>query len=185
MDEKRVDIRERTPEEAGMYVRQNELLHQFNHTVGRTEESRKILKELLGDRIGENTVLAPPLYGAALEELRVGDRVFINSNLLAMARGGITIEDDVQIAANVQLLSNNHDPYDRQVLTCRPVRICKGAWIGAGASILPGVTVGRHAIVGAASVVTHDVGDYEVVAGKPAKCIRKLDPDRFPPETEK
>lgn len=185
MDEKRVDIRERTPEEAEMYVRQNELLHQFNHTVGRTEESRKILKELLGDRIGENTVLAPPLYGAALEELRVGDRVFINSNLLAMARGGITIEDDVQIAANVQLLSNNHDPYDRQVLTCRPVRICKGAWIGAGASILPGVTVGRHAIVGAASVVTHDVGDYEVVAGNPAKCIRKLDPDRFPPETEK
>ena len=185
MDEKRVDIRERTPEEAAMYVRQNELLHQFNHTVGRTEESRKILKELLGDRIGENTVLAPPLYGAALEELRVGDRVFINSNLLAMARGGITIGDGVQIAANVQLLSNNHDPYDRQVLTCRPVRICKGAWIGAGASILPGVTVGRHAIVGAASVVTHDVGDYEVVAGNPAKCIRKLDPDRFPPETEK
>ena len=130
-------------------------------------------------------MLAPPLYGAALEELRVGDRVFINNNLLAMARGGITIEDDVQIAANVQLLSNNHDPYDRQVLTCRPVRICKGAWIGAGASILPGVTVGRHAIVGAASVVTHDVGDYEVVAGNPAKCIRKLDPDRFPPETEK
>lgn len=185
MDEKRVDIRERTPEEAAMYVRQNELLHQFNHTVGRTEESRKILKELLGDRIGENTVLAPPLYGAALEELRVGDRVFINSNLLAMARGGITIGDGVQIAANVQLLSNNHDPYDRQVLTCRPICIREGAWIGAGATILPGVTVGRHAIVGAASVVTHDVGDYEVVAGNPAKCIRKLDPDRFPPETEK
>ena len=185
MEEKRVDMRKRTPEEAALYVCQNELLFQFNHTLGRTEESREILKELLGDRIGENTVLAPPLYGAALEELRVGDRVFINSNLLAMARGGITIEDDVQIAANVQLLSNNHDPYDRQVLTCRPVRICKGAWIGAGASILPGVTVGRHAIVGAASVVTHDVGDYEVVAGNPAKCIRKLDPDRFPPETEK
>lgn len=185
MEEKRVDIRERTPEEAEMYVQQNELLHQFNHTVGRTEESRKILKELLGDRIGENTVLAPPLYGAALEEFRVGDRVFINSNLLAMARGGITIENDVQIAANVQLLSNNHDPYDRQVLTCKPVLIREGAWIGAGATILPGVTVGRYAIVGAASVVTHDVGDYEVVVGSPAKCIRTLDADRFPPETKK
>lgn len=185
MEEKRVDIRERTPEEAAMYVRQNELLHQFNHTVGRTEESRKILKELLGDRIGENTVLAPPLYGAALEELRVGDRVFINSNLLAMARGGITIEDDVQIAANVQLLSNNHDPYDRQVLTCKPVLIREGAWIGAGATILPGVTIGRYAIVGAASVVTHDVGDYEVVVGNPARCIRTLEADRFPPETKK
>ena len=47
--------------------------------------------------------------------------VFINSNLLAMARGSITIEDDVQIAANVQLLTNNHDPYDRAVLTCKPI----------------------------------------------------------------
>lgn len=115
----------------------------------------------------------------------MGDRVFINSNLLAMARGGITIENDVQIAANVQLLSNNHDPYDRQVLTCKPVLIREGAWIGAGATILPGVTVGRYAIVGAASVVTHDVGDYEVVVGSPAKCIRTLDADRFPPETKK
>ena len=48
-----------------------------------------------------------------------------------------------------------------------------------GASILPGVTIGRHAIVGAASVVTHDVGDYEVAVGSPAKIIKRLDPDKF------
>ena len=96
-----------------------------------------------------------------------------------MARGGITIEDDVQIAANVQLLTNNHDPYDRQILTCKPIVIRKGAWIGAGATILPGVTVGRYAIVGAASVVTRDVGDYEVVVGNPARLVRKLDAERF------
>ena len=95
------------------------------------------------------------------------------------ARGGITIEDDVQIAANVQLLSNNHDPYDRQILTCKPIRIRRGAWIGAGATIMAGVTVGKYAIVGAAAVVTHDVGDYEVVVGNPAKVIRKLDPEKF------
>ena len=96
-----------------------------------------------------------------------------------MARGGIMIGDDVQIAANVQLLSNNHDLYDRAILTCKPIEIKQGAWIGAGATILPGVTVGRHAIVGAASVVTHDVGDYEVAVGNPAKVIRKLDPEKF------
>ena len=95
------------------------------------------------------------------------------------ARGGITIEDDVQIAANVQLLSNNHDPYDRQILTCKPIRIRRGAWIGAGATIMAGVTVGKYAIVGAAAVVTHDVGDYEVVVGNPAKVIRTLDAERF------
>ena len=96
-----------------------------------------------------------------------------------MARGGITIEDGAQIAANVQLLSNNHDPYDLQVLTCKPVLIKEGAWIGAGATVLPGVCVGKHAVVGAASVVTKDVPDYAVVVGNPAKVIKMLDEDRF------
>ncbi|MDE6726916.1 MAG: galactoside O-acetyltransferase, partial [Oscillospiraceae bacterium] len=53
------------------------------------------------------------------------------------------------------------------------------AWIGAGATILPGVTVGKYAIVGAASVVTHDVPDYAVVVGNPAKLIKTLDAEKF------
>ena len=96
-----------------------------------------------------------------------------------MARGGITIEDDVQIAANVQLISNNHDPYERQILLCKPVLIRQGAWIGAGATILPGVCVGKYAIVGAGSVVTKDVPDYTVVVGNPAKIVKVLDSERF------
>lgn len=105
--------------------------------------------------------------------------MFINNNLLAMARGGITIEDDVQIAANVQLLTNNHDPYERQILICKPILIKKGAWIGAGATITPDVTIGKYAIVGASAVFTHDVGDYEVVVGNPARVIKTLDAERF------
>ncbi len=97
-----------------------------------------------------------------------------------MARGGISIEDEVLIAANVQIISNNHDPYDRSVLTCKPVLIKKGAWIGAGASIMPGVTIGKFAIVGAASVVTHDVPDYAVVVGSPARVIKQLAAEKFP-----
>ena len=96
-----------------------------------------------------------------------------------MARGGITIEDDVMFAANVQLLSNNHDEYDRQVLTCKPIIIKKGAWIGAGVTILPGVTIGKYAIVGAGAVVTKDVGDYEVAVGIPAKVVKTLDKEKF------
>ena len=96
-----------------------------------------------------------------------------------MARGGITIEDGAQIAANVQLISNNHDPYDLAVLTCKPVLIREGAWIGAGATILPGVCVGRHAVVGAGSVVTKDVPDYAVAVGNPARVIKTLDKTRF------
>ena len=92
---------------------------------------------------------------------------------------GITIGDHARIAANVQLLSNNHDPYDLDVLTCKPVEIGAYAWLGAGVTILPGVRVGRHAVVGAASVVTKDVPDYAVAVGNPARVIKMLDKARF------
>lgn len=91
-----------------------------------------------------------------------------------MSAGGITIDDDALIAANVQLLSNNHDLQNRRVITCKPVHIGHRAWIGAGATILPGVTVGENAVVGAGSVVTRDVEPNTIVAGNPAKLIHRI-----------
>ena len=179
MDEIRIDMRDKSYQNAAAGARNEELVFKLNHTLPTSQEYKDVLHELFDGRIGENSFRHAPLAGAAFEKITIGSGVYINSNLLAMARGGITIEDDVQIAANVQLLTNNHDPYDRQVLTCKPIVIRKGAWIGAGATILPGVTVGKYAIVGAASVVTRDVGDYEVVVGNPARLVRKLDAERF------
>lgn len=178
--EVRVDTRVKpTAEEAEKNSKIQNLVYRFNMTQSRTPESEAILKELFGENRGEGGTFAAPLYGAAFDRLKIGKNVFINSNLLAMARGGITIEDNVMIAANVQLISNNHDLYDLPVITCKPVLIKEGAWIGAGATVLPGVCVGKHAVVGACSVVTKDVPDYAVVVGSPAKVIRMLDPERF------
>lgn len=73
----------------------------------------------------------------------------------------------------------NHDFYDRPILPCKPILICKGAWVGAGATILPGIRIGKHAVVGAASVVTKDVPDYAVAVGNPARVIKMLDAERF------
>lgn len=174
-----VDMREITPEELEEGQRQTELIFKLNHTMPRSEEYFKIQKELFGDHIGEGSYIAPPLSGAAFDKLKIGKNVFINSNLLAMSRGGITIEDDVMIAGNVSLLSNNHDLYDREVLLCKPVLIQKGAWIGAGVSVLAGVSIGRYAVVGAGSVVTKDIPDYGVAVGNPAKVIKTLDKSRF------
>ncbi len=178
-EEIRVDLRKTTPDSLAFYREQAEAIFRFNHALPYSGEYTEAMKHLFEDRLGEGSYVAAPINGAALENLYIGKNVYINTNLLAMSRGGITIEDDVQIAANVQLLSNNHDPYDRQIIICKPIRIKKGAWIGAGASIMAGVTIGKYAIVGAASVVTHDVEDYEVVAGNPAKVIRILDAERF------
>ena len=175
----RVDMWEMTPEEQADGARMAQLIFQFNHTMPMTEEYTKVMNELFGDRLGEGSYVAAPINGAALDMLKIGKNVYINTNCLAMARGGITIEDDVMIAANASLISNNHDVYDRQVLTCKPVLIKKGAWIGANATILPGVCVGKYAVVGANSVVTKDVPDYAVVVGNPAKVIQTLDAEKF------
>ena len=175
----RVDLRIQNPEGSKEAIRASQVVFKLNHTMPFTDEYNALLKELFGNNLGEDSFVAAPINGSCISSMKIGKHVFINSNLLAMARGGITIEDEVQIAANVQLISNNHDEYDRQVLTCKPVRIKKGAWIGAGASILPGVCVGKHAIVGAGSVVTKDVPDYAVSVGNPAKVIKMLDQEKF------
>lgn len=179
MEEFKVDMRENTPEMMAESVRLAQLTFKLNQTMPGTDEYFITLKELFGDRIGEGSFVAAPINGAALDMITIGKNCFINTNLLAMARGGITIEDNVQIAANVQLISNNHDLYDRNILLCKPVRIKEGAWIGAGVSIMPGITIGKHAVIGAASVVTHDVPDYGVAVGNPAKVIKMLDAERF------
>jgi len=174
----RVDMREFSKEDMINAQKESELLFKLNHTMPMTEDYMDTLKELVGS-IGEESTIMAPFSGAAFNHLKLGRNVFINTNSLLMSRGGIEIEDDVLIAANVQLISNNHDEYDRQVLTCKPVTIKKGAWIGAGATILPGVSVGKYAIVGACAVVTKDVPDYAVVVGSPAKVIKTLDESRF------
>ena len=177
--ETRYDLRESDPKGNAEDQRCTKLLFQLNHTMPFEEEYNHILAELFGKNLGEGSSIAPPLNGACVSSIKIGKNVFINSNLLAMARGGITIEDHVMIAANVQLITNNHDPYDHWVLPCKPILIRESAWIGAGATILPGVCIGRHAVVGAAAVVTKDVPDYAVVVGNPAKVIKMLDKEKF------
>ena len=172
-------MRQYSKEDLDLNKKFTQLIFKLNHTMPMTEEYDKVLKELFGDNLGENSMVMAPVAGAAFDRVKIGNNVYINSNSLLMARGGITIEDDVLMAANVQLLSNNHDEYDRIVLTCDAIHIKKGAWIGAGASVLPGVTVGRYAIVGAGAVVTRDVPDYSVVVGSPARVVKTLDKDKF------
>lgn len=176
----RIDLDKISQEELMKSIEQSKLLFKFNHTEPMTEEYAEILNELLEGNIGEKSTITTPFAGAAFDKMKLGNNVFINSNCLAMARGGITIEDDVMLAGNVQLLSNNHDEYERQIITCEEILIKRGAWLGAGATILAGVTVGKYAIVGAGAIVTKDVPDYAVVVGAPAKVVKTLDKDRFP-----
>lgn len=177
--EMRVNLREPQPGRDGAMQRQTEFLFKLGQVMPGSSEYMALLQDFFGNNLGEGSFIAPSIHGAALENLKIGKNCFINSNFLAMARGGITIDDNVQIAANTSVISNNHDLYERAVLLCKPVHIKHDAWIGANVTILPGVEIGAYAVVGAGAVVTKDVADYAVVVGNPAKVIKMLDPDKF------
>jgi acetyltransferase-like isoleucine patch superfamily enzyme len=132
------------------------------------------VKELFLGNIGEGSRVMPPITVVRGKSVKIGRNVVIMNNALMMAAGGITIDDDVMVAANAQLISNNHDLYDHAVLTCKPVHLKRNCWIGAGATILPGVTVGENSVVAAGAVVTRDVEDNTVVGGNPARLIKRL-----------
>lgn len=179
MEEIRINCSQQTKEEQELAALQAALVHRFNQSVPFSEEWCALQQQIFEGHIGEGSRVMSPLTVVRPHCVSIGRNVVVMNGALMMSAGGITIDEDVRIAANVQLITNNHDPYERDVITCRPVHICKGAWIGAGSTILPGVTVGRYAIVGAASVVTKDIPDYAVVVGNPAHVIKTLDKARF------
>jgi acetyltransferase-like isoleucine patch superfamily enzyme len=113
--------------------------------------------------------------------LRIGNRTSIGHSVTITCNREVVIEDDVLIAGNCRISDYDGHPsaMEKRISRStpdpedmRPVRICKGAWIGHGALILKGVTIGEGAIVGANSVVTHDVPPHSVVAGPPAKVVK-------------
>lgn len=169
----RIDVSKQTPEELELARRHARLVFRFNHAMPFTDEYTALMREIFPD-MGQGSFVNAPLTAVRPHMVKIGDNVIIMNNCLMMAAGGITLEDKVMIAANVQLISNNHDLQERMIITCRPVVIRRNAWIGAGATILPGVEIGQNAVVGASSVVTRDVPANVIVAGNPARLIRKF-----------
>ena len=174
MEEIRIDVAKQSPEELELAKRHAQLIFQFNHTPPMTAESERLMREIFPG-MGEGSVVFAPLMAIRPHMVKIGANVTVLGNCLMMAAGGIEIEDGAMIAANTQLISNNHDLLERSVITCKPVLIKRQAWIGAGSTILPGVTVGEMAVTGAGSVVTKDVPDFTIVAGNPARFIRKIE----------
>lgn len=134
-----------------------------------------ILRELVGS-VGEDVTIRPPLYVDYGTQITIGDRVFANFGLTALDCAEITIGDDTQIGPHVQLLTPTHplDPDERRtkIEAAGPIRIGKNVWIGGGAIVLAGVTVGDDAVIGAGAVVTKDVPARAVVVGSPARVVR-------------
>ena len=153
------------------------LLH-FNAVLPFGAEREKIMHELFPD-IGADSFVHPSIYVNIADNVHIGCDVYINPYFKCMAAGNVYIKDGAQIAMGVSIVTNNHDFYDRAVITIQDIHIGRNTWIGAGAIILPSVTVGENAVVGAGSVVTHDVAANTVVAGNPARLIRTLEAEKL------
>ncbi|OPB98804.1 acetyltransferase [Elizabethkingia meningoseptica] len=152
------------------------LLVQMNSTA-EPNEVRSLLSQITGTEIDESVAVFTPLYLNYGKNIKIGKNVFINFDCVFLDLGGITIEDNVLIAPKVSLLSEGHplEPETRHALVPKPIHIKKNAWIGAGATILQGVTIGENAVIASGAVVSKDVPDNVIVGGIPAKIIKTIE----------
>lgn len=107
--------------------------------------------------------------------VRIGNNVGIGNYVVIWGSGGVTIGNDVLIAAHSVITSDGHDvnaKLFRETLSVAPVKIGDNVWIGASVNILPGVTIGDNAIIAAGSVVNKDIPANSIAAGVPAKVVK-------------
>ncbi len=145
-------------------------LNQSYHTP---EEIRHLFFQLTGQEEEETFSMFPPFTTDFGKNIHVGKHVFINSGCRFQDQGGITLGDGTLVGHNVVLATLNHgfEPEDRPTLYPKPITIGKKVWIGANATILPGVTIGDNAIIAAGAVVTKDIPENAIAGGVPAKII--------------
>ena len=167
------------PEIAEAAARAQDLMNAYNTTTVRQGPLRRALLEQLLGSIGEGTELRPPLYVDHGTNITVGARSFANYGLVALDVARITIGDDVQIGPSVQLLTPTHpvepEPRRQKWEAAEPITIGDNVWLGGGAIVLPGVSIGANTVVGAGAVVTRDLPADVVAVGNPARVVRRLD----------
>jgi len=135
------------------------------------------LGELLG-AFGEGSNIRPPFRCELGFWIHVGERVFANFGLVCLDTAPVTIGDDTQLGPGVQLLTPNHplDPKRRRDRweSAEPITIGRNVWLGGAVVVCPGVTIGDDTVVGAGSVVVHDLPAGVLAVGNPARVVRRV-----------
>ena len=153
-------------------------LTEYNGIDPLDREARdRAIRGILG-KAGKNCVVEQPLFCTYGYNTTVWDNFFLNVNGKLMDSGKITIGNNVFIAPNVCIITEEHAMDVEQRIQgleyTHPVTIGDNVWICAGALVLPGVTIGEGSVIGAGSVVTKDIPAHCLAVGNPCKVIRKL-----------
>lgn len=167
------------------------IAHRLNQDYNRTDEDetevrKKILENLLGE-LGDGSFLQGPITFHYGRHTRIGKNVFINFNLTVQDDAEVVIGDGCDFGPNVTIVTpihpmladerkrmRNERGEERRLCYAKPVHIGRNCWICANVTILPGVTIGDNCVIGAGSVVLHDIPADSFAAGNPARVIRRL-----------
>ena len=154
-------------------------LYDFNHTRPTEQEKRQALMKEMFAEIGENCYIEPPFHANwGGKHVHFGKNIYANFNLTMVDDTHIYVGDFTMFAPNVTVATAGHpiDPAlrERALQYNAPVHIGRNCWIGAGALIMPGVTIGDNTVIGAGSVVTHDIPAGVVAVGNPCRVMREI-----------
>lgn len=145
---------------------------------------KRALMQWRGASVGANPKIWRDVWVDDYRKLKIGADVSLGKSAMLVCIGGVTIGDQVMVAHGAQIISAGHrmpaagESMRFSGLDVAPIVIDDGAWIGAGAIVLPGVTVGRGAVIAAGAVVTKDVAPYAIVGGVPGVVIGSRAEDR-------
>ena len=144
----------------------------FDDEAGKAE----LFQQILGKPLPRRVTIYPPFYTDHGLHLDLAERVFINQNCTFLDYAGIRLGERVMVGPKVTFITSGHpvDPEERRLyLTGAPIDVAENVWIGAGATILPGVNIGRDAVVAAGAIVAEDVPPATLVTGGKATVRRQ------------
>lgn len=161
-------------------TRAQKITMRLNYGFHEPEETVRLFSELTESKVDDSFRCFLPFYTECGINIKLGKNVFINSGCCFQDHAGIEIGDGTLIGHQVVIATLNHaqDSVSRADMFPKPVKIGKNVWIGAHATILPGVTIGDNAIIAAGAVVTKDVEKNAVAGGVPAKKIKDIEVKR-------
>jgi maltose O-acetyltransferase len=157
--------------------RAKELLRRYN-LIEAVSERQIILQQLLGG-IGQNSIIEPPFYCSYGQNIHIGAHVYLNVSCTILDCNEVRIGHHVMMGPAVQIYTAAHllqaEARIQGLEVATPIVIEDNVWIGGGAILLPGVRIGRNAVVGAGAVVSRNVPANAVVVGNPARVIREIE----------
>ncbi|WP_334332720.1 sugar O-acetyltransferase [Companilactobacillus sp. HBUAS59544] len=156
-----------------------EMTNQINNENNKIKKE-KLIHQLFGS-VGQKPFLNPNFRCEFGRNIHVGDNFYANYDCVILDGAPVNIGNSVLFGPKVGLYTSNHlfDPNEREIGGCiaKPITIGNRTWLAANVTVLPGVTIGNDVIIGAGSVVTHDIPDRVIAAGNPCKVIREITDD--------